>query len=82
MIALIGMLLVGLFAGWIASLIMKAGKPGVLGMMLVGVLGSFVGHFLFAIVGFREIVFPASLIPAVVGAVVCIAVIRHLGRKF
>lgn len=82
MLNLIGMLLIGLFAGWIASRLMGSSNPGVIGLIVVGVLGSFVGGFLFQIVGFTQMRFPASLIPAVVGAAICIAAIRKWGKRF
>lgn len=82
MFSLIWMLLIGLAAGWIATQVMGAGKPGVLGMMLVGVIGSFIGPFLIRLVGFKTVGFPGSLIAAVVGAIVCIAAIRYFGPKF
>lgn len=82
MFGLIWKLLIGLAAGWIATLLMSANKPGLLGMMLVGVIGSIVGPVLLRVVGFSTVGFPASLIAAVIGAVVCIAAIRYFGPKF
>lgn len=81
MINLIGLLLIGLAAGWAGTRLMGAGGAGVLTMMVVGVIGSYVGPLLFSLVGFKKIVFPASLLPAVVGAVVCIAAVRYFGPK-
>lgn len=82
MFGLIWFLLVGLMAGWIATQVMGAGKPGVLGMMLVGVIGSMIGPFLIRVVGFKTVGFPASLIAAVLGAILCIAALRYFGPKF
>ena len=79
---LIGLLVVGLVAGWIASRLMGSRRPGLFGLLIVGVLGSFVGGFLFQLVGFVKMRFPASLIPAVVGAAICIAAIRRWGNRF
>ncbi|MEO0530472.1 MAG: GlsB/YeaQ/YmgE family stress response membrane protein [Planctomycetota bacterium] len=80
--SLIWMLLIGLAAGWIATWLMNAGKPGLLGMMLVGVIGSFIGPFVIRLIGFKTVGFPASLVAAVLGAVLCIAAIRYFGPKF
>ncbi len=82
MLPLIGRLILGLVAGWIASRVMGAGKPGLLGLLIVGVLGSFVGGFVFQLIGFRAVGFPANLITSVVGAVICIMAIRYWGRRF
>ncbi|TWU00082.1 Transglycosylase associated protein [Botrimarina colliarenosi] len=82
MFSLIWFLLIGLLAGWLATKFMEAGQAGVLGMMVVGVLGSFVGGLLFRLLGFEKVGFPATLVTATVGAVICIAAIRYFGPKF
>ena len=78
MLDLIGMLLVGLAAGWIASRIMKSGERGVLGMLVVGVVGSYVGGFLINLLGFKAYGLPGTLITAVLGAILCIWIYRRL----
>ena len=45
-------LIVGLIAGWLASMLVKGGGYGLLGDMVVGVLGAFLGGFLFGTLGF------------------------------
>lgn len=80
--SLIGMLILGLAAGWLANKIMGGGKPGLVGLLVVGVLGSFVGGFVFQLIGFKTVGFPANLITSVVGAVLCILAIRHWGKRF
>lgn len=82
MFSLIWNLLIGLAAGWIASRIMQAGNAGWLSMMVVGVIGSFVGPALLRLIGFSSVGFPATLISATVGAIVCIAALRYFGPKF
>ena len=43
-------LVVGLFAGWIAERLMKR-DHGLLRNLIVGVIGAYVGAFLFSLVG-------------------------------
>jgi uncharacterized membrane protein YeaQ/YmgE (transglycosylase-associated protein family) len=52
-------------------------KSGTLKNMILGVLGSMVGHFLFKLIGFTATGFIGSIIVSVVGACICI----WLGRK-
>ena len=40
-------LLIGLIAGWLAGLLVKGGGFGIVGDMVMGVLGAFLGGFLF-----------------------------------
>jgi len=74
--ALIVTLFIGGIAGWLAGLIMKGRGFGVLGNIVVGVVGAFVGHWTLGRVGvaigggmFAEI------INAVIGAVIVLFLI-------
>lgn len=81
MSSLIGMLFIGLVAGAAAAFVMGSSRPGWIPTIAVGVLGSFVGGFLFNLLGFQIAGFPASLVSAVIGAVICIYAIRIWGPK-
>jgi uncharacterized membrane protein YeaQ/YmgE (transglycosylase-associated protein family) len=43
--SIVGWLLVGLAAGWLASTVMRS-KRGILGNLFLGIVGSLVGGFL------------------------------------
>ena len=47
MSGLVGFLLIGLVAGWLAGQLMKGKGFGLLGNILVGIIGAFLGGFLF-----------------------------------
>lgn len=79
--SLIWFLLIGLAAGWAGTKIMGAGGAGWLTMLLVGVAGSYIGPFLLRVIGFKTVGFPASLVAAVLGSIVCIALLRYFGPK-
>lgn len=76
--SIIAWLILGLLAGWIASMIMGSGGYGVVGDIVVGIIGALIGGFvtgpLFGIdvTGFNV----TSLIVAVVGAIILIAIYR------
>lgn len=79
----IGWLIIGLIAGWLASMIMGRGGYGVVGDIVVGVVGAFIGGF---VAGLLNLTPPsannpfswASLIFAVIGAIILIAIVRAL----
>ena len=73
---LIGSLIMGALVGWIAGKMMDA-EGGLLRNIVVGVIGSFVGSFVFGLIGFRAFGLLADLIVGVVGA--CLFI--WLGRK-
>ena len=79
---LLAWLVVGLIAGFLAGVVMK-GRYGMLGNVLVGLVGAFVGGFLASLLGFTgEAGFWGSIVVAFIGAVVLIAAVRMLpGRS-
>lgn len=74
-------LLIGLAAGWLASQIMKGGGSGLLGDLIMGVIGSILGGFLFRLLGLSATGLLGSLITATVGAIVLIAGLRAINRS-
>jgi uncharacterized membrane protein YeaQ/YmgE (transglycosylase-associated protein family) len=77
---LIWTILIGILAGYIAGHIVKGHGMGVGIDLLVGVVGSVLGGWLFAIVGLAAYGLIARLIMAVVGAVVLLLLVRFLKR--
>ena len=74
--SLIGFLLIGAVAGWLAGLLMRGGGFGLLGNIVVGIVGAFVGGFLFGMVGISAgggMI--GSLVTAVIGAAVLLFVV-------
>jgi uncharacterized membrane protein YeaQ/YmgE (transglycosylase-associated protein family) len=77
---LIGFLIVGLIAGWLAGLITKGRGFGLTVNLVVGVVGSFVGGIVFGLVGLSSHGFIGSLITATAGAVVLLFIISALKK--
>ncbi len=78
-------IVVGLIAGWLASLVMKA-KSSIWLDLLMGVIGGFVGGWLTSLlfgVNLMSGINFISIIVALVGAIVVIAIYRFFtrGRK-
>tara|TARA_B110001454_G_scaffold16145_1_gene14569 strand:+ start:54234 stop:54506 length:273 start_codon:yes stop_codon:yes gene_type:complete len=84
-------LLVGLLAGWIASSLMRGEGLGILADIIVGVIGAFVGGFIFEMAGVGIYGFWSALGMSVIGAMVFLFIVglfsgtlntRHTLRKF
>jgi uncharacterized membrane protein YeaQ/YmgE (transglycosylase-associated protein family) len=73
---LVWFLLVGLIAGWLAGKLTKGSGFGVLGDIVIGVIGAFIGGFLFRLVGIWAGGTIGSIIVATVGAIVLIYVVN------
>jgi uncharacterized membrane protein YeaQ/YmgE (transglycosylase-associated protein family) len=72
---LVWFLLIGALVGWLAGLIMKGRGFGILGNIVVGVVGAFVGGFLFSLLGISWGGLLGSLGTALVGAIVLLWVV-------
>ena len=75
---LIWTIVIGILAGFIAGKIVKGRGMGVGIDLLVGIVGSVLGGWLFAIVGLAAYGLIARLIMAVVGAVVLLLLVRAI----
>ncbi len=80
--SLIVVLIVGLVAGWLASKIVQGTGLGLIGDIIVGVVGAFIGRWLFAHFHMRIGVnfWVDAILTATVGAVVLLVVIKLIRR--
>ena len=74
-------LLIGLAAGWLASQVMKGGSSSLVTDLIMGVIGSILGGFLFGAIGLAATGLIGSLVTATVGAIVLIAGLRAINRS-
>jgi uncharacterized membrane protein YeaQ/YmgE (transglycosylase-associated protein family) len=81
--SIIGWIVLGLIAGWLAGLIMKGGGFGIIGDIILGIIGALVGGFLSsALLGIDVTGFNfTSLVIAVLGAIVVIAIARAVSPR-
>lgn len=66
-------LLVGLLAGWLAGLAVRGYGFGVIGNIVVGVIGAFIGNWVFAVLGMGDGT-GMSFVSAFVGSVILLFV--------
>jgi len=74
-------ILVGIVAGWLAGQIMKGGGYGLVGDLILGIVGSWFGGWMFAMLG----LWPGggvigSIVVSTIGAVALVALVRFLKR--
>ncbi len=74
-------LIIGLIAGWLASAVVGGGH-GLVGDMVVGVIGAFIGGWLFRAANVRLPIagLPGTIFVAFVGAVLLLLLLRLLNR--
>ena len=77
-------LILGAIAGWLGGVIFKGSGVGLVGNIIIGIIGGFIGHWLF-----RKLGFPLStgylgyILRAGIGAAILLAILNLLfgGRR-
>jgi uncharacterized membrane protein YeaQ/YmgE (transglycosylase-associated protein family) len=73
-------IIIGLLAGWLAAKVTES-PHGLLRNLIVGLVGSLIGGFLFTKLGFQVVPdFWGQLITAVIGAIVLLFVLQVVRR--
>jgi len=80
------LLLVGLVAGFLARAIVPGPDPmGVLGTIVLGIVGSFIGGFLGYVLFHKDAtqgaLQPAGIIGSLIGAVIALLIYRAVSRR-
>jgi uncharacterized membrane protein YeaQ/YmgE (transglycosylase-associated protein family) len=81
--SILAWIILGAIAGWIASIVMKTNaQMGAFANIIVGVLGALLGGFLVQLLGGEGLSGFSfySLIVAIFGAVVLLAIVRSFNR--
>ncbi|HYD71809.1 MAG TPA: GlsB/YeaQ/YmgE family stress response membrane protein [Candidatus Binatia bacterium] len=79
-VGILGAIIIGIVAGWIAEQIMGR-SHGLLTNLIVGVVGALLGGFLAGALGFEFAGFWGSLLVATIGAIVLLAILGMFRRR-
>jgi uncharacterized membrane protein YeaQ/YmgE (transglycosylase-associated protein family) len=78
--SLLVILVVGIIAGWLAGRVMEGGGFGLIGDLIVGLLGAFIGDWLLPRLGIHlGVGIVALIVNAFIGAVVLLLILRLVG---
>jgi uncharacterized membrane protein YeaQ/YmgE (transglycosylase-associated protein family) len=80
------LILVGLVAGAVARLVVPGRDPiGILGTIVLGIVGSFVGGFIWNLIQYHRLAphkfHPAGIIGSILGAILVLIVLRLTGME-
>jgi uncharacterized membrane protein YeaQ/YmgE (transglycosylase-associated protein family) len=79
--SLIILLIVGAIAGWLAGIIVKGYGFGLIGNIVVGVIGAFIGNWLFPSLGLWDIPgIVGVIVSATLGAIILLVIIGLIRR--
>jgi uncharacterized membrane protein YeaQ/YmgE (transglycosylase-associated protein family) len=82
--AILIIILVGAIAGWLAGLIVRGAGFGLIGDIIIGIVGAFIGSWVLKQLGVGAIVHNPivdDIIVATIGAVILLLVIRLIRRR-
>ena len=82
MIHAIQILLLGAFAGWIAGLIMNYPSKNFLNTLIIGILGSILGNYLFEFMDIMPRRLLGTFVMALVGSCVVLWLLRWIKTRF
>jgi len=78
--SLLVIIVVGIVAGWLAGKAMEGGGFGIIGDLLVGLIGAFIGDWLLPQLGIHfGVGLVALIVNAFIGAVVLLLILRLVG---
>jgi uncharacterized membrane protein YeaQ/YmgE (transglycosylase-associated protein family) len=69
---------IGILAGWLAGKIMRGRGYGILVDLLLGIVGSIIGAFVFGLLGLHAYGLVGSIVVATAGAMMLLYLVRHL----
>lgn len=75
---LIYTIVVGIVAGWLAGVLMKSKKYGILGNLIVGIIGAFIGSFVFGLLGIGGSGIVWSIVSATAGACLLVFILSKM----
>ncbi len=73
-------LFVGLIAGFLASRVMRGGGYGLIGDIVVGIIGAFLGGWLAGLLGFGSFGLIGTIVVAFIGACILLAILHAVSR--
>ena len=77
---LLWFLIIGIAAGWLAGQLMKGGGYGLIGDLVIGVIGAFLGGWLLGALGIVAGGLIGRLVTATIGAVLLLFLVRLIKK--
>lgn len=82
--SIIGFLIIGLIAGAVARLLVPGRQSmGIIATIVLGIIGSFVGGFLAALIfhGGNDLISPSGIVGSIIGAIIVLLIYIAVRRR-
>ncbi|MCA1777995.1 MAG: GlsB/YeaQ/YmgE family stress response membrane protein [Xanthomonadaceae bacterium] len=78
--SILGVLIIGGLAGWIAGLLVRGRGQGIIMNIIVGIIGALLGSWIFGFFGITSGGLIGNLITAIVGAAVLLGLLQLIKK--
>jgi uncharacterized membrane protein YeaQ/YmgE (transglycosylase-associated protein family) len=78
---IIQIILLGMAAGWLASFLVKSRQISLINYLIIGIIGSFIGRYLFGLLGIVAKSAVGTFVMTLLGAVVLLWLVNQLKNK-
>ena len=75
---IIAWIIIGLVAGWLAGKVMSGGGFGIIGDLVIGLIGAFIGGFIVSLFTTKTFGLIGSIIVAFIGACVLVGIVHMI----
>lgn len=73
-------LIIGAIAGWLAGLLVRGRGFGILVDIIVGIVGAFLGGWIFGMLNIFPVGLTGTLLESVIGAVILLVIIKAIKK--
>lgn len=80
-LSLLGWVIIGGLAGWLAGKVMRGAGFGIIGDIIIGIMGALVGVFLLSFLISADLGLIGSFVVALLGACILLALLRAVSGK-
>ena len=73
--------IIGLFAGWLANMVIKGDGYGLIANLIIGLIGSLLGGWLLQLFSYGDVSLMGILIASIVGAVLLLCIVAIITKR-
>ena len=73
--------IIGLFAGWLANMVIKGDGYGLIANLIIGLIGSLLGGWFVQLFSYGDVSLMGILIASIVGAVLLLCIVAIITKR-
>ncbi len=77
---IVQIILLGMVAGWTASFLIKSRQVNLINYLIIGIIGSFIGRYLFGLLGIAATSAVGTFVMTLLGAVILLWLVNQIKK--